>query len=179
MNCMKVLKENPAIKQFLKSSLVVVMMLTLSVCCKAQDKVIFPFQGGIDIMNRFFKDSLTVSPGIIQAKATGTVIFKFTADQNGVIKNIIIYYADDVLLTSPLIDALRKSSHQWIIPDHEKLHDFIIVFTVGFNPPIKPIGVASASYKFYKQRKPIVSSDQIPLGSATLLPTVAVNYDLQ
>jgi len=154
-------------------------MLTLSVCCKAQDKIIFPFQGGIDIMNRFFKDSVNISADIIQARATGTVIFKFTADQNGVIKNIIIYYADDVLLASPLIDVLRRSSHQWIIPDKEKQHDFIIAFTVGFNPPAKPIGVASASYKFYKQRKPIATSDQIPLNSATLLPTIAVNYDIQ
>jgi len=130
-------------------------------------------------MNRFFKDSLTVSPEIIQKRATGTVIFKFTANDSGIIKNILVYYADDILLTPPLIDALRKSSHQWIIPDHEKLHDFIITFSVNLNPP--PTGntaVAIAGYHYYKQRSPIVAADQIPVSSATLLPTVVVNYDI-
>jgi hypothetical protein len=130
-------------------------------------------------MDRFFKDSLTVSPEIIQKRAAGTVIFKFTADQSGIIKNIIIDYADDILLTPPLIDALRKSSHQWIIPDREKLHDFIITFSVSFSPPVTGnAATAAAYYKFYKQRSPIISSDQVPLGSATLLPTVQVNYDI-
>jgi hypothetical protein len=179
MNCMKVLKETPAIKLLIKSSLIAILMLSLSVRSQAQDKLIFPFQGGITIMQRFFKDSLTVSPGIIQKRAAGTVTFKFTADQSGIIKNIIIFYADDILLTPPLIEALRKSSHQWIIPDNEKLHDFIITFSVNFNPPVTGNGAtAAAYYKFYKQRNPIISSDQVPLGSATLLPTVMVNYDI-
>jgi hypothetical protein len=116
---MKVLKENPAIKLLIKSNLIAILILSLSVRSRAQDKPVFPFQGGITIMQRFFKDSLTVSPGIIQKRAAGTVTFKFTADQSGIIKNIIIYYADDILLTPPLIEALRKSSHQWIIPDNE------------------------------------------------------------
>jgi hypothetical protein len=177
---MKVLKENHAIKLVIKSTFIAMLMLAFSVGCKAQDKPTFPFQGGIDIMNRFFKDSLTVSPDIIQKKAMGTVIFKFTADDSGVIKNIIICYADDLLLTPPLIDALRKSSHQWIIPNNEKLHDFIITFSVSLNPPATGnTSVAVAYYRFFKQRKPIILTDQIPVGSATLLPTVEVNYDLQ
>ena len=176
---MKVLKENPATKLFLKSSLIAIVILLSAVCSRAQDKIVFPFQGGISIMDRFFKDSLTVSPDIMQKRATGTVIFKFTADQSGVIKNIIIYYADDILLTPPLIEALRKSSHQWIIPDREKLHDFVITFSVNFNPPATGnTAAAVAAYRFYKQRKPIMATDQIPLGSATLLPTVVVNYDI-
>jgi len=174
MNCMKVLKKSPAIKLFIKSGLITILILSLAVRSRAQDKPVFPFQGGITIMNRFFKDSLTVSPEIIQKRAAGTVTFKFTADQSGIIKNILVYYADDILLTPPLIDALRRS-----IPDKEKQHDFIITFSVNFNPPVTGnVATAAAYYKFYKQRSPIISSDQIPLGSATLLPTVMVNYDI-
>jgi hypothetical protein len=179
MNYMKVLKENHVINIYKKSSLVAVVMLLIAVCCKAQDKPLFPYQGGIDIMNRFFKDSLIVSPDIIEKRATGTVIFKFSADRSGIVKNILIYYADDVLLTPPLIEALRKSSHQWIIPDNEKMHDFIITFSVNLNPPATGnTSVAIAGYRYYKKRKPIIAADQIPVASATLLPTVVVNYDI-
>lgn len=154
--------------------------LLLSVSCKAQDKPLFPFQGGITIMDRFFKDSLTVTSDITEKRATGTVTFKFSADQSGIVKNILIYYADDILLTPPLIEALRKSSHKWIIPDNEKLHDFIITFSVNLNPPATGgTSVAIASYRYYKKRNPIISADQIPVSSATLLPTVVVNYDIQ
>ena len=99
---------------------------------------------------------------------------------SGVIKKIIIYYADDYSLTPPLIAALKKSNHKWVIPDHEKLHDFIIQFNVNFNPPAGDSkSVAEDFYKFYSQRRPILSYNQVPLDDATLLPTVAVNYDLQ
>ena len=81
-------------------------------------------------MNRFFKDSLIVSPEIIKEKAAGVAVFKFTADESGTIKKIIIYYADDYVLTPPIIEALKKSNHKWIIPDQEKLHDFIISFVI-------------------------------------------------
>lgn len=130
-------------------------------------------------MDRFFKDSLTVSPDIIEKRATGTVTFKFSADQSGIVKNILIYYADDILLTPPLIEALRKSSRKWIIPDNEKLHDFIITFSVNFHPPATGnTPVAIAGYRYYKQRSPIVAADQIPVGSSTMLPPVIVNYDI-
>ena len=130
-------------------------------------------------MTRFFKDSITVSPEIIQEKATGVAVFKFTADINGNIKKIIIYYADDYVLTPPLIEALKKSTHKWVIPNHEKLHDFIIPFTVYFNPPaVGSKTVAEDIYKFYTQRKPILSFNQVPIDDATLLPTVVVTYDL-
>jgi hypothetical protein len=180
MNYMKVLKENHAIKSLVKTSLFAMTVLLISVSCKAQDKPLFPFQGGITIMDRFFKDSLTVTSDIIEKRATGTVTFKFSADQSGIVKNILIYYADDILLTPPLIEALRKSSHKWIIPDNEKLHDFIITFSVNLNPPATGnTSVAVASYRYYKKRNPIISADQIPVASATLLPTVVVNYDIQ
>jgi hypothetical protein len=77
--------------------------------CKAQDAdLAFPFQGGNPIMTRFFKDSLQVGDEIIAKKATGTAVFKFTADINGNIQKIVVYYADDYLLTMPIIQALKK-----------------------------------------------------------------------
>src|SRR6187402_777071 len=94
--------------------------ITLLLCsyCMAQQQLSFPFQGGKDVMTRFFKDSLTVSKDIIKKRATGTAIFKFTADDKGAISKIVIYYTDDLLLTQPIIEALKKSNHKWIIPDH-------------------------------------------------------------
>jgi hypothetical protein len=180
MNYMKVLKENRVIKLFIKNSLVFVLILGLTTVSKAQDHLNFPFQGGVTIMNRFFKDSLTVSPEIVQKRATGTVIFKFTADLNGNVSKIIIYYADDYILTTPLIEALKRSSKQWVIPDNEKQHDFIIPFSINFNPPaMGELATAKAAYSFYQQRHPIISTNQIPLSMATLLPTVVINYDLK
>jgi hypothetical protein len=163
----------------MKKILLVITILFITVCCKAQETIPFPFQGGVSVMNRFFKDSVQVTNDIIQKKASGVVIFKFTADLSGVIKKIIIYYADDYSLTPPLIEALKKSNHKWVIPDHEKLHDFIIQFSINFNPPANDRGVAADFYKFYSQRRPILSTNQVPLDDATLLPTVAVSYDLQ
>ncbi|SDT69443.1 hypothetical protein SAMN05216490_5021 [Mucilaginibacter mallensis] len=164
----------------MKKILLVITILFISVCCKAQETIPFPFQGGVNIMNRFFKDSVQVTNDIIQKKASGVVIFKFTADINGVIKKIIIYYADDYSLTPPLIEALKRSNHKWVIPDHEKLHDFIIQFSINFNPPVNNSqAVAADFYRYYTQRRPITSNNQVPLDDATLLPTVAVSYDLQ
>ena len=180
MNYMKVLKENHAIKTFIKSSLIVIALLSVAVSSKAQEQLTFPFQGGAAIMNRFFTDSLTISPEIIQKRATGTAIFKFTADLNGKVTKIIIYYADDYILTTPLIEALKRSSKQWIIPDNEKQHDFVIPFSINFNPPTTGgAEAAQQAYKFYKQRHPILSTNQIPIATATLLPTVVINYDLK
>lgn len=163
----------------MKRTFLIIAALLITFCCHAQEVLNFPFQGGSEIMNRFFKDSLTVSQDIIQKKATGVAVFKFTADENGTIKKIIIYYADDYVLVGPIIDALKKSNHKWVIPNHEKLHDFIIQFSVYFNPPATPDAKLQQDfYSFYTQRKPIVSNNQVPLDDATLLPTVVVNYDL-
>ena len=130
-------------------------------------------------MTAFFKDSLTVSPDIIQKRATGVVIFKFTADTKGGITKLVVYYADDAILVPPVIEAIKKSNHKWIIPDHEKFHDFILQFAVNFNPPESPVkGLQKAVFDFNRHRKPIVTSNQIPLNEATLLPTVMVNYDV-
>jgi len=175
---MKVQKEIHGNK-FIKSAVIIALLLLTSGFAKAQDQLIFPFQGGVTIMNRFFKDSLTVSQDIVQKRATGNVVVKFTADVNGNIKKIIIYYADDYALTMPVIEAIKKSNHKWIIPDHEKLHDFIISFSINFNPPANEnMALAKEVYNYYKQRHPIVSVNQVPIDDVTLLPTVAVNYDL-
>jgi hypothetical protein len=100
----------------MKRTLLIITALFITICCKAQENgLTFPFQGGSAIMTRFFKDSLVVSPDIIQQRATGVVVFKFTADYKGKITKIIIAYADDYILTPPLIEALRKSNHKWII----------------------------------------------------------------
>ncbi|WP_428328270.1 hypothetical protein [Mucilaginibacter sp.] len=154
--------------------------LLLSVCCMAQEQLAFPFQGGKDIMTRFFKENLAASPEIIQKKATGTVIFKFTADIKGTITKIVIYYADDAVLVPPIIEALKKSNHKWIIPDHEKSNDFILAFSYSFNAPeTQSAELRKAVYDYITNRKPIFSTDQIPLNLATLLPTVMINYDVQ
>jgi hypothetical protein len=163
----------------MKKILISLTAILLSVHCMAQEQLAFPFQGGKDVMTSFFKDSLTVSPDIIQKKATGVVIFKFTADQKGGITKLIVYYADDALLIPPVIEALKKSNHKWIIPDHEKFHDFILPFSLNFNPPATPVkGLNKALYDNYRSRKPIFTSNQVPLDMATLLPTVVVNYDI-
>ncbi len=164
----------------MKKITLVTIGLFLAVFCKAQENLAFPFQGGSKIMTRFFKDSLKVSPEIISKKATGTATFKFTADENGAITKIVIYYADDLLLTPPIINALKKSNHKWIIPDHEKSHDFIIPFTINFDIPLTGNGaVQKAYYDFYLHHKPVLTVDQIPLNEATLLPTVVVTYTVQ
>jgi hypothetical protein len=107
-------------------------------------------------------------------------VFKFTADVSGNISKIVIYYADDYLLTLPIIEALKKSTKKWIIPNKEKFHDFIIPFSINFNKPSTGVAeVQKAAYAFYKVRKPIVAKDQIPLNAATLLPTVVVQYDIK
>ena len=145
----------------------------------AQEQLAFPFQGGKDVMTSFFKDSLSVSPDIIQRRATGVVIFKFTADEKGSITKLVIYYADDAILIPPIIDAIKKSNHKWVIPDHEKFHDFILQFVVGFNPPESPVkGLQKAVYDYNRHRKPMVTTNQVPLNEATLLPTVMVGYDI-
>ncbi|MEO6150555.1 MAG: hypothetical protein ABIP28_10350 [Mucilaginibacter sp.] len=145
----------------------------------AQQQLAFPFQGGKNVMASFFKDSLKVSADIINKKAVGTAVLKFTADEKGSIKKIIIYFADDAILIKPIIDALRKSDHKWVIPDGEKLHDFILPFSVSFTTSASWDAAAQkAFFDYYKNRRPIVSFDQVPLDMATLLPAVVITYPL-
>jgi len=163
----------------MKRLLLFIALVLSSVLVKAQTQLAFPFQGGSPIMSRFFKDSLVVSPEIMKKKATGTAVFKFTADDKGTIKKIIVYYADDAILVVPIIEALKKSNHKWIIPDHEKLHDFILPFSISFNPTASTSNATiKQAFDYYSQRKPIISYNQVPLEAATLLPTVLISYDL-
>ncbi len=162
----------------MKKIFLFVVAITLSLHCLAQEQLSFPFQGGRDVMTRFFKDSLIVSPNIIQKKAFGSVVFKFTADESGGISKIIIYYADDAILVAPVIEALKRSDHKWIIPDHEKHHDFIIPFSFGFNSPPTTRLLQMAVYNYSRNRKPVITDNQVPLGMTTLLPTVLINYDI-
>lgn len=137
-----------------------------------------PFKGGNEAYIQFFKDSLQVSPEIIKAKASGTAIFKFTADAKGNISKIVVYYADDYLIAQPAIDALKKTNGNWVIPEKMKFYDFIITFSVNFIPSnAKRLLTQKAMYTYYANRKPIVAVNQVPLNQATLLPTVVVNYE--
>jgi len=163
----------------MKKIILIAVAVLFSVYSMAQTELAFPFQGGAPVMSTFFQDSLKVSPEIVSKRATGTAVFKFTADEKGTIKRIVIYYADDYILTAPIIEALKKSNHKWIIPDHEKSHDFVLPFSISFNPPAVASKVLEKRvYDFYTHRKPILSTNQVPMDNATLLPTVVINYDL-
>lgn len=143
----------------------------------AQQQLAFPFQGGKTAMTQFFRDSLKVSQGIILSKANGLVVFKFSADDQGNLKNLVIYYADDAILVQPVIDAMKKTNHKWIIPDKEKLHDFVIPFQIRFHGKgADSKDDQAALYNFYLKHKPITGTDQIPLNLATLLPAVTLVY---
>ncbi len=164
----------------MKKLLLIIIIVSASISSFAQGQLAFPFQGGKDVMLRFFKDSLTVSPEIKKLKASGAAVFKFTADENGAIKKIIIFYADDIQLTPPIIDALRRSNGKWVIPDRQKLHDFIIPFNIKLSPPASAgAALQKAVYNFSVNRKPVVTLDQVPLDEATLLPAITVDYTLQ
>lgn len=157
--------------------LLITIASLLSINCLAQE-LAFPFQGGSTVMTQFFKDSLKVSPQIIRAKASGLVIFKFSADEKGNIKNLVIYYADDAILAPPAIEALKKSNHKWIIPDKEKLHDFILPFMISFNAGTNTDrDTQNQELNYLTKHKPILSRDQIPLNLTTLLPVIVVKYD--
>jgi len=137
-----------------------------------------PFQGGNEAYIQFFKDSLQVTQAIIKAKASGTAVFKFTADAKGNISKIVVYYADDYLIAEPAIEALKKTNGKWVIPDKLKFYDFVIPFTINFIPSnANRLLTQKAMYAFYANRKPITATNQVPLNSATLLPTVVVNYE--
>lgn len=130
-------------------------------------------------MAQFFKDSLIVSQDLVQKNIYGTAVIKFTASQNGQVSKIVVYYADDALLVPPVIAALRKTNHKWIISAIEKAHDFIVPFVFTFNPPeAAGADLQKTVYDNYRNRKPILSKDQVPLDETTLLPPVSVDYDL-
>ncbi len=136
-----------------------------------------PFKGGNDAMKAFFRDSLQVTSTIQNAKASGMVIFKFTADAKGTVSKMVVYYADDLMLAEPVVDALKRTSGKWVIPVDHKVYDFIIPFSINYKPTTAPKAAAlKAILDFAQSKKPIVAADQVPLNAATLLPTVIINY---
>ncbi|RVU01746.1 hypothetical protein EOD41_07240 [Mucilaginibacter limnophilus] len=164
----------------MKKAVFTLGLVIFTMTAMAQQHLAFPFQGGSAVLTKFFKDSLIVSPEIVKKKAVGTAIFKFTADDKGNISKIIVYYADDAVLVVPIINALRKTNRKWIIPDRQKLHDFILPFSIGFNAPAKATDVNQRDlYDYTLKRKPIVAYDQVPLDEATLLPAITVKYNIE
>ncbi len=175
---MKAQNANPRNKNHIKSTLIIIALLLISICSKAQSP--FPFKAGSEAMNKFFRDSINISPDLAARKATGTVVLKFSADGNGSISKIVVYYADDVSLTQPVIDALNKSNRQWAIPGNRKLYDYVISFTIYFNLPDNASPeLKEQFYKFYSQRRQITAANEVPLGQVTMLPNVIFTYDLQ
>jgi hypothetical protein len=161
----------------MKKAIFSTIIILFSLHCFAQQQLAFPFQGGNKAMMQFFKDSLQISQSIEKSKITGTVVFKFTADAQGNIKNLVIWYADDALLAQPAVEALKKSNRKWIIPDNEKIHDFIIPFIIRYQAMEDDnMETQNALHSAYARRKPIVARDQIPLNEATLLPAVTISY---
>jgi hypothetical protein len=162
----------------MKRLIIIAVLLLSAVYSQAQRGMAFPFQGGKEVMMDFFKNNVVIPEQIKKTKATGTAVLKFTADQKGAIQKIVVYYADDYVITLPFIEALKKSDHKWIIPDDEKLHDFVISFTVNL---VMPTGKASAAtqkkvYESYMQRKPVWASNPVPLDMTTLLPAIITTY---
>ncbi|WP_295652492.1 hypothetical protein [uncultured Mucilaginibacter sp.] len=166
----------------MKKVLVLFAVVLLSRCAMAQMMPINtdlpqPYKGGVEAMKQFFKDSLQVTPAIEAAKASGMVIFKFSADSKGTVSKMVVYYADDVMLTEPIIDALKRTSGKWIIPADHKYYDFIIPFSINYKPSGTPKASAMQAVLDYQlKRRPITAADQVPLNAATLLPTVVINY---
>ncbi|MCR8557667.1 hypothetical protein KXD93_08435 [Mucilaginibacter sp. BJC16-A38] len=156
-----------------------IIALLITVSCFAQERTIFPFQGGKEAMTGFFRDSVVVGQNIIHKRATGVVILKFSADLQGNVSQTIIYYADDAILVTPIIEAIKKSNHKWIIPNREKSHDYIISVNIRYNlPDTDDSAIVKAAMENYRNKRPIFSNNQVPLGLATLLPAVTINYDI-
>jgi hypothetical protein len=153
-------------------------ILLTAVCSRAQQGMAFPFQGGKDVMMDYFKKNVVIPENLKMRKATGTAVLKFTADTKGAIQKIVVYYADDYIIAMPFIQALQKSDRKWIIPDDEKLHDFVISFTVNFEMPAGKATAATQKqvYDSYRQRRPVWASNPVPLGISTLLPAIITTY---
>lgn len=161
----------------MKKHLIVLFAIFVSAQAMAQtSKFTFPFQGGSQAMGRYFQENTEIPTTVKDGRAIGTVILKFTADENGSVSKIVLYHADDASLLQPLIDVLKKSEHKWIIPDHEKEHDFMIPFSISFNPTGDAGDSAKKLYKSYQSRSPMSTNDQMPLAEITLLPAVEISY---
>jgi hypothetical protein len=159
----------------MKRLIIMAALLLSAAYGRAQQGMAFPFQGGKEVMMDFFKNTVVIPNEIKKTKATGTAVLKFTADQKGAIQKIVVYYADDYMITMPFIEALKKSDHKWIIPDDEKLHDFVISFTVKLETPASAAAQKQV-YESYRQRKPVWATNPVPLDMTTLLPGIITTY---
>jgi hypothetical protein len=140
----------------------------------AQDEMDFPFQGGSRVMSDYFTNNVAVTDLIKLKAASGVVVMKFTADEKGSIIKMVVYYADDVILTQPIIAALKATDGKWIVPIKQKFYDFLIPFSINIDAPTAK--ASKAMLAFYNSRNPIVAKDQIPLNLVSLLPTVQIKY---
>ena len=78
------------------------LMFLSAITVKAQTGLAFPFQGGKQVMMDYFKTHITIPAELSNKAAAGTVIFKFTADEQGAIKKIIVYYSSGLRVNQPL-----------------------------------------------------------------------------
>lgn len=162
----------------MKKLLMLFAVALMATSAMAQKELVFPYQGGQEAMMQFLKNNFIPTDDIKQHHAAGNVILKFTADPKGAIKKVIVYYADDISLAQPVADLIRKTDKKWIIFEGEKVHDFIVTFSIGFNEPVTGTAAAYKAYTaWYSKRSPVLTNNQIPLDMATLLPTVSLKYD--
>jgi hypothetical protein len=155
--------------------LIITLIATLSFgYAMAQAEMDFPFQGGSTVMADYFKSHVVITDLIKQHAASGLVVMKFTSDEKGSIIKMVVYYADDVSLTQPVIAALKSTEGKWIVPVKQKFYDFLIPFSITIDAPTAKASKAMLSY--YNNRSPIVANDQIPLNLVSLLPTVQIKY---
>lgn len=160
----------------MKRIILLAAILLSALYTHAQQQMAFPFQGGKDVMMNFFKENVVLPQALKDKKATGTAVLKFTADPNGAIQKIVVYYADDYSIAMPFIDALKKSDKKWIIYDKEKFHDFIISCTINLAPEKATAATQKKVYDSYSKRTPIFASNPVPLDMATLLPAIITTY---
>jgi hypothetical protein len=155
--------------------LILMLMAAMSFSyAMAQDEMDFPFQGGNQVMADYFANTIKVTELIKQRAASGLVIMKFTADEKGSITKMVVYYADDASLTEPIIRSLKGTNGKWIIPVKQKSYDFLIPFSINIDAPTAK--ASKAMLQYYNSRSPIIATDQIPLNTVSLLPTVQVKY---
>jgi len=162
----------------MKRFIIVSVLLLSALYSRAQQGMAFPFQGGKEVMMDFFKKNVVIPEELQKRKATGTAVLKFSADEKGVIQKIVVYYADDYIVALPFIEALRKSSNKWVIPDGEKLHDFLISCTINLALPANQASPTEQKqiYEAYKKRQPVWASNPIPLDMTSLLPAIITSY---
>jgi len=155
--------------------MMITLVTTLSFSfAMAQTDLEFPFQGGKKVMYDYFDSHIAVTPVIKQRAASGLVVMKFTSDDKGNVTKMVVYYADDASLIEPIITALKTTDGKWIVPAKTKSYDFLIPFSISINNP--DAKVAEAMLAYYNSRQPISATDQIPLDTVSLLPTVQVRY---